>query len=82
MLKGLVRLLRSNRSLITKYLKAFYGKGGWKEVDDAIDVIIGVADRLHGVDVAFSTYFVDVAVSLGLDRGFGLAVYNAIKMIL
>ena len=82
MLKGLVRLLRRNRSLITKYLKDFYGKGGGKEVDDAIDVIIGVADRLHGADVAFSAYFVDVAANLGLDRGFGLAVYEAIKMIL
>ena len=81
-LKRLASVLRRNRNLIKRYLKDYWGSASSREMDDAIDVILKVADRLDRFDKASSQYFVDVAASLGLSRGFGLAVYNAVMMLL
>lgn len=83
-LKVVARLLRRNRTTIRKalsYLNQYYG-GAERNIDDVIDVIIKVSDRLDAMDVATASFFVDVAASLGLGRDFGLAVYNIIKLLI
>ncbi|XP_013385853.1 uncharacterized protein LOC106155516 [Lingula anatina] len=76
-LRAALRGLRSKPAqTVLRKLAEYYGKKS--SISRVADVIEEVLSVMGKYDTAFSSYFVDAAVRLGLGRDFGLAVYNLI----